>query len=678
MFAASARPATLPPALAGNPLLGPCPLPATLSASSSAPFDLYDAATRPAPATWYEMARVPDPGETPLQAELREANQTVLDGLAMLVDLHMAPLPPLELDLPVPVPLPSPGVETVPAPPPDIPRAARAYASPAPVAEVCPPPAEPLHSTRETLAQAADALGWKSVALAPEPPLFTRKELAAGIAFALVTASLGFTLTRGHLAGLHLHLRPLDRRAAEAPSGGGDDRPGRFHAPAAGQPLTYIPYAGPPPPALTGEDVAFNAPDASASPQEATPTATGAATATPPPLPSRPAAPPTPQVTPVATPTPPPAAPPSHPRSLWPDGPSPRRPDGPVDSAWSVVAPSLARIQTGNDAYVSGVVVDGSGIVATRWSALPGSPQVQVSVNGQTVTGSVLGGVDGVDLALIQLPGGSWPAAPLCPEPPVQDEVLGYLPGPGGPTSGLQHARVIGAVPEGSGLLSFMGAVGSGDAGNILVNGRGELAAIVLGKPASFPGCSTCLAADMSSLWQVLQARTAGTLSAHETDANLLNTQFRAMLGTELGSPAGPGQGTDVIPGASVGMYRLGMSLSDLQRALGTITDPTPGADPGWDVLHDPVSQTDFYLADGRVVAMRTTNPVFTTRLGVGVGALTVNIDLSHDRRYTSGQWGNGESYIIRPGLELWAGSDGRVRRLLVEPAQTSTLGLTP
>jgi hypothetical protein len=325
------------------------------------------------------------------------------------------------------------------------------------------------------------------------------------------------------------------------------------------------------------------------------------------------------------------------------------------------VLPALVRVQGSLPDPACGVIVDSSGLVATRWSALNGLSKVTVQTTQGAEQADVLGGVVGTDIALLRLPAGNWPAATLAPEAPDADKPLAFASARGAFTT-VQRAKVLGSVAV-AGEFRFAALLAPFDAGSVLVNPHGEVAALVLGKAAGFPGNANCLAADMSVLWPVLQHKDELSLQG---DANLFNQQFRSALAASLpAADAGAAPGTDVVPGLAVGLYRLGMATAALQKLVGTIEDPTPLSEPGWSILRQPSAGLDFTLSDGRVVAVRTTNPQFTTRQGVGVGAVTVNIDLT---AFMQSETPGGDLWLLKPGLDLWANRDGKVTTMVVEP----------
>lgn len=505
------------------------------------------------------------------------------------------------------------------------------------------------------------------------PPPLPRNQLLAGAALAALSAVVGFWLTWGGVGdrGRQAEVPVLDRRLAET---GQVTRPGsrvRLGTPEAPR-RTYIPPALPPG-ALSFPGEPF--PTTPAAPQPV-PSPTGVASA---PGPSAPALAPPPQ--PLVVPLPLRPHPPGGRVAVRRDGPAARRPargpeasgaaerrypsagerrpEMPLAAAWALAEPSTA------------MLLDRDGIPLGSVTALPGGLAVASrSAVESARAGGVLEGLFQLlqragddpdrDLALFRTDGRG--ALPLSPEPPRAGTELAAAPGFLAQGT-FQTCMVTERLPDG--LFLFRGPNLPASAGGALVNRRGELAGIVLGKPPGYPGHDYVLAADTSVLLELQEPNreriAAGVAPWHGVPALLA----RDVRPVPFIAPAR--SNARIVPGVALGNYRIGTSRADLERVLGVGQSRSTGA--GFETLAYPVYHLEFTLLQDRVVAVATTDPFYATSRGVSVGTpwneVRPGAELEEARL---GRLPGGRQLAVAPGLELEIDTRGRVQRLLVTP----------
>jgi len=161
----------------------------------------------------------------------------------------------------------------------------------------------------------------------------------------------------------------------------------------------------------------------------------------------------------------------------------------PVADAAAVILPSVVQIQTGTgpgSGLGSGVIYDPDGLVLTAAHVVRGNETVTVRfADGEQVQGTVLGGTEGADVAVVQVDRTGLPAADLALD---DDPVVGQLAIAVGSPWGLQGtvtSGVISAVnqtiPSGGtarAVLQTDAAINPGNSGGPLVDRDGRVLGI--------------------------------------------------------------------------------------------------------------------------------------------------------------------------------------------------------
>ncbi|MHB2017955.1 MAG: hypothetical protein ACYCW6_13475 [Candidatus Xenobia bacterium] len=537
------------------------------------------------------------------------------------------------------------------------------------------PATERVETTATPAAQPAAAKSRTAERVDPaDDPLFSQAELLRAVGFAVISAIVGFLLSLIGGAGGHPAPPPLDRRQAENGAPGAvRSTDVSFSAPNANQSLSYRPYPGSrnfqPASESGGGGIPIVVSNGRKGPTHAL-APRPVATPTPTTLPQHRATPaPTvlamqPATVPTAAPRPPPPPPPP-PGPTFPEARA-ARPVRPPAEGRARLSGAVGRIELSPGVAVSCVVVDPCGLAVTRWMPLGKATHVTVTLGG-VVSADVLGGLGMYDLAVLQLPkGGTYSAAPLAPEAP-DGTSLAYL---AQNAAGVVCAEKAFAAAGQDGFFSYLGVTEREEMGEPLINQHGEVAGLVLGRPWSYPGNAMNLAVDASVVNFAIHQARAGKLD-REASPDVVLSRFKTLLARRVEAAVGSRQQDSVVAGQALGIYRLGTPLATLERELGNVGPPQQLPDPGFALLRGgPGQKLEFFLCDDRLVAVSTRNPVFTTRRGVGVGAVMVNIDPRRELgRAAVGEWLNGESYVLGPGLEFWGGSDGNVSRLVLEAA---------
>lgn len=351
-----------------------------------------------------------------------------------------------------------------------------------------------------------------------------------------------------------------------------------------------------------------------------------------------------------------------------------RPPSGSLQNGWGAAQGSVVQLQGFGDQVCYGVLVDDKGTVITRAGPMIDGG-LRTLVNG--MHGSVLdviGYEPEYELAVLRIAPAPRPA-PLAPEAPSASEVLALAPGVGLP-SNLQTAEVLESTPTvGEGTFRFQGAVYPGNTGSPLINSRGEVIGLVLGKPAAYPGQNYAIGVDTAVLWTVLQKANANQLSRYPGSGDTLSRSVRALMLSQLPSPgswSAPSRANSrALPGESLGMYSIGMSREDLERAFGRgKVSSFPG---GFNNVRVDQYPLEFTLLDDRVVAISTTDRFYATPKGVGVGMDTAAAH--QDPSFADAVLGygpGGRSQLVARGIGLNLGSGGNAESLMIvtEPAR--------
>ncbi len=155
--------------------------------------------------------------------------------------------------------------------------------------------------------------------------------------------------------------------------------------------------------------------------------------------------------------------------------------DEPVADAAAVILPSVVQIQSGGGVG-SGVIYDSDGLILTAAHVVAGADTVTVRFeDGEEISGSVLGGTSGADVAVVQVDRTGLPAAELALG---EDPRVGQLAIAVGSPWGLQGtvtSGIISAVDQpvnGNALLQTDAAINPGNSGGALVDREGRVLGI--------------------------------------------------------------------------------------------------------------------------------------------------------------------------------------------------------
>jgi S1-C subfamily serine protease len=161
----------------------------------------------------------------------------------------------------------------------------------------------------------------------------------------------------------------------------------------------------------------------------------------------------------------------------------------PIADAAAVILPSVVQIQTGTglgSGVGSGVIYDSGGLILTAAHVVQGNETVTVRfADGEQVEGTVLGGTEGADVAVVQVDRTGLPAAELALD---EDPHVGQLAIAVGSPWGLQGTVTAGivsavdqAIPSGTSaraVLQTDAAINPGNSGGPLVDRDGRVLGI--------------------------------------------------------------------------------------------------------------------------------------------------------------------------------------------------------
>jgi S1-C subfamily serine protease len=161
----------------------------------------------------------------------------------------------------------------------------------------------------------------------------------------------------------------------------------------------------------------------------------------------------------------------------------------PIADAAAVILPSVVQIQTGTgleSGVGSGVIYDAAGLILTAAHVVRGNETVTVRfADGEQVEGTVLGGTEGADVAVVQVDRTGLPAAELALD---DDPRVGQLAIAVGSPWGLQGTVTSGivsavdqAIPSGASaraVLQTDAAINPGNSGGPLVDREGRVLGI--------------------------------------------------------------------------------------------------------------------------------------------------------------------------------------------------------
>ena len=309
-----------------------------------------------------------------------------------------------------------------------------------------------------------------------------------------------------------------------------------------------------------------------------------------------------------------------------------------------------------------GVVVDPTGLVVSQASTCEPYALRGVQVGGKKVSATMKAVDSENDLALIQLPPGSYQALPLAPSPPDLGERLAL-------GAGFDYSLApVDAVSRGQmarGAFLYQGVSPTAARGGPILNDRGEVSGIVLGRLRGFPGHSFNLAADSAAIQRLWKGTPPSSGGRDPVLQNCTRALIRAVPSlTDRQKPTRAN--SKIEPGQNLGNFVLGMTSAQLEGELGA-GDRRELAS-GVTVLDYPAQVLTFYLVADRTVAIATTYNFYTSRKGLCVGTPVDSRRLGREfDSYLRGPQRRGE-HVISDGLELTIDESGKVSRLILVP----------
>ncbi len=153
----------------------------------------------------------------------------------------------------------------------------------------------------------------------------------------------------------------------------------------------------------------------------------------------------------------------------------------PVADAAAVIVPSVVQIQSGGGVG-SGVIYDSNGLILTAAHVVAGADTVTVRFeDGEEVSGTVLGGTSGADVAVVQVDRTGLPAAELALDEQARVGQMAIAVGSPWGLQGTVTSGIISAVDQpvdGNALLQTDAAINPGNSGGALVDREGRVLGI--------------------------------------------------------------------------------------------------------------------------------------------------------------------------------------------------------
>ena len=493
----------------------------------------------------------------------------------------------------------------------------------------------------------------------------TRQQLVSALLLAVATGVAGFLVSYGVFIGRD-H-RPItgdiDRRAAEGYQARVRKARQKGSAVRSGSRVAYVPYRRP----QRGSEVKPKENQQFAQKRLKRPTRRQRMAAA---AKSRPSPTPTPKK--IAATTQPkkvtnrPSQPGRDPKSLYfPE--IKKRPDEVSETrAWTKSTAALARMTRRNGIPICGAVITPDGLMVTKLSTLSDYALRGIEVNGGRTSGEIKAEDPDLDLALVQLGPGTYPALPLCPEPPSVGETLLYRQAEELNGGRFHRAQAVGSA--GAGAIFFAAKSPASSQGSPLINRRGELVGIVLGGLRGYPGSNYNVAVDSAALARIVRTGTPG--SSREGPIIRLCAQTLMADVPALPGRSKPSRANNKIePGVKLGNYLLGMTGEQLEKELGKPEKRELRS--GVSIWEFPVQKLTFTLVAGRTVAIESDFNFFSTEKGTTVGTPLTKARLKREFPDYFITRTPKEGRVLVPGLEIVIDEERKAVRFILVPKNT-------
>lgn len=330
-------------------------------------------------------------------------------------------------------------------------------------------------------------------------------------------------------------------------------------------------------------------------------------------------------------------------------------------SAWSKASVGIVRFPNIRGDYTNGVLI-GKNLVAAKNSALSPYSLSNIDIGGATFQGRVTNTDEDLDLALVSITG-SFDGLPLCPEAPDLGTDLYFRNAKDFSPSNFHEARPMGSA--GPGAFFFEGNAPYSASGSPLINRRGEVVGLILGRLRGYPGNNYNVAVDSAALARLLRVSTAATTS---TDPVVrfctrgLTSEVPEVVGRERPTRSN----SKVIPGQTLGNYPLGLTEAQLTGELGT--PERRQLNNGVTRLTFSAQKLTFTLVSGRTVAVETDYNFYNTEKGLSIGTFCDRSRLSREFGEFRESPDRKGKIIMTPGLELDLDQEGKVTQFVLVP----------
>jgi hypothetical protein len=284
------------------------------------------------------------------------------------------------------------------------------------------------------------------------------------------------------------------------------------------------------------------------------------------------------------------------------------------DEAWNLASSALFQMEGSSGPVGAGAIIDSSGLAVTCLSNMQQEGLSRIQLGSQVLSASILARDPEHDIALLQISGGSYASVMLSPESPHAGEILSI---PAGTDPAHFQDAEVATVSTGD-YFRFRGIQPESANGVAMINRRGELVGISLGRPPGFPGHSHGLGIDASTIRALLNAR-------HDLDgpAKPAATRVAEMLfGSvpQISQRTAPSASNGKLSaGEAMGNYPLGMTMELLTRELGH-GEVVYGRD-GFQTVDFATPRLRFTVVKDRVVAIESDFGFYSTQGGMSPGA---------------------------------------------------------
>jgi hypothetical protein len=331
------------------------------------------------------------------------------------------------------------------------------------------------------------------------------------------------------------------------------------------------------------------------------------------------------------------------------------------EESWKIASPSLFQMMDNEGPVGGGAVIDPTGLAITCLSSLHPDGLSRIQLGSLSLSATVLARDPEHDIALLQLTPGTYPVLALDQEPPHARELLSIPAGTD--PSHFQDARVVTASSRD--YLRFRGVQSEAANGVAMINDRGELAGITLGRPLGYPGSNFGIGIDAATIKALLDARKDIASSPRPVSSRLADLLGDAVPTLTQRTPPSQSNGK-LVAGEAMGNYPLGMTMAMLTAEMGS--GSTVFEKDGFTTVDFPTPRLRCTLVKGRVVAIETDYGFYSTPGGLSAGApADLNRLRSEVPEAVFGDIKPGTGVASGIGIEVEA-NGGKVARLRLVP----------